>query len=191
MEDSQLGICDECLGREIVYDAILDCKAVRLCRRCLDSGSAIDLGSARRSELPRIALPSSKEVLCKMSGLNPKDWDGRKSDRQSQENINMDYLRMKKRERDLAARAEKERIDRERAAIELASVAAARRPEPTQEQILQVAAQKSGLAYPSSEEKQEKPAERKSFFSRFRREKAEPKIRPTELEMAEGPAADL
>ncbi|MFA5084608.1 MAG: hypothetical protein WC475_04505, partial [Candidatus Paceibacterota bacterium] len=112
MEESQLGICDECFAREIVFDAILDCKAVRLCKRCLGSSGAIDLGSARHAEVPRVALPSSKDVLCKMSGLNKKEWDSNKSDRHSQENINMDYLRMKKRERDLAAR-EKKKSSRE------------------------------------------------------------------------------
>lgn len=178
MEDSQLGICDECLSREIVYDSILDCKATRLCRRCLNSSGAIDLGSARRSEVPQIALPTSKEVLCKMSGLNPKDWDSNKSDRHSQENINMDYLRMKKRERDLAAREEKEKQAREMAAAEaaLAAYRAQAAQEPRPEQILQNVEQK---------------IEKKSIFGMFRRKQEEPKIRPSAIESAEGPASDL
>ena len=179
MEESQLGICDECLSREIVFDAIHDCKAVRLCKRCLESSNAIDLGSARHAEVPRIALPSSKEILCKMSGLNQKDWDSNRPDRHSQENINMDYLRMKKRERDLAAREEKERQQREREArvAALAAYSAQAAQEPKPEQILQ-----------NAEQKLEK---RKSIFGIFKRKpvEQEAKIRPTAIEPAEGPAA--
>ena len=179
MEESQLGICDECFAREVVYDSILDCKATRLCKRCLISSGAIDLGSARHSEVPQVALPTSKEVLCKMSGLNPKDWDSNKSDRHSQENINMDYLRMKKRERDLAAREEKEKQQREMAAAEaaLSAYRAQAAQEPKPEHILQ-----------QVEQKIEKKG---GIFGMFRKKQEEPKIRPTAIESAEGPASDL
>lgn len=116
----KIGKCDECMAEDALYDAILNGRAVRLCRRCLDMSNALEIKRNQFQEMPDVPGPSTKEVLFRMSGLNQNEWSGKEGERKSLENVNLDYLRMKKRERDLAMKAEKERKEREAAAAAIA-----------------------------------------------------------------------
>jgi hypothetical protein len=193
----RVGTCDECLAREIVCDAILNYRAVKLCKRCLSTCDAIETGKSHFDEVPQVAGPSTKDVLFRMSGLDQHEWSGKEGERQSLQDVNMDYLRMKKRQRDLAARAEKEAAEREAAAAALATEAAevAMKPERKspayweilqkrklqQTQNMQQAQQpqqaqgpKIELIYSEKEMPDPKPEEpKRSWMSMFKRKKTD------------------
>lgn len=69
MAEKLLGQCEECFNQDILYDAILNGRAKRLCKKCLITSGAIEIKKPKPISI-QTGRPSVKEILIKMSGLN-------------------------------------------------------------------------------------------------------------------------
>lgn len=61
--------CEECSSQKILYKAIVDGKAKKLCRNCLITSNAIEIKKPKKIDI-QTGRPSVKEILMKMSGLD-------------------------------------------------------------------------------------------------------------------------
>lgn len=68
-ENIRVEECEECSNQDVLYDAILDGKAKRLCKKCLITSDAIEIKKPKKINEQISGRPSVREMLMKMSGL--------------------------------------------------------------------------------------------------------------------------
>jgi len=64
--------CEECLHRDILFDAILDGRSMRICGHCVKSNDAIVFEKPKQIQIENSIRPSVKDVMRRASGIEPK-----------------------------------------------------------------------------------------------------------------------
>lgn len=103
-ENIRVEECEECSNQDVLYDAIQDGKAKRLCKKCLITSDAVEIKKPKKINEQTSGRPSVREMLMKMSGLkkekempNLKEGLGHSSDKLK---ITLNDLIERKRQRD-------------------------------------------------------------------------------------------
>ena len=70
LEEIKVEECEECSNQTILYDAILNGKGKRLCKKCIATTGAIEIKKPKKIDIQTNKRPSVKQILMKMSGLD-------------------------------------------------------------------------------------------------------------------------
>lgn len=64
--------CEECLHKDILYDAILDGRSVRICKHCVTSNNAIVMTKPGPIEMEAIERRIVSDVMRRATGITPR-----------------------------------------------------------------------------------------------------------------------
>lgn len=64
--------CEECLHHDILFDAILDGRSVRICGHCVKANDAIVFEKPKQIQIENSIRPSVRDVMRRASGIEPK-----------------------------------------------------------------------------------------------------------------------
>jgi len=64
--------CEECLHKDILYDAILDGRSVRICKHCVTSNNAIIMAKPGPVEMEAIERRTVRDVMRRATGITPR-----------------------------------------------------------------------------------------------------------------------
>lgn len=64
--------CEECLHKDILYDAILDGRSVRICQHCVTANNAIVMTKPGPIEMEAIERRTVRDVMKRATGITPR-----------------------------------------------------------------------------------------------------------------------